>query len=302
MKKIKYAVIILNYNTASDAIMATKSVISSDGEKNDFVVCVVDGGSNKSNEKEILLNYKNKHYVSCILEKNLGYARGNNEGIKFINEQYNADYFVIMNPDVIIKEKGVIQKLIEQIETDDSIVGAQPLVNNVRVDTNPLYQVNIRRVPSYKDCVIESSMFLKRIFKNSYEKTVYKDEMPYNKKIKFEVPSGAFFIIKKEVFEKVDYFSPRTFLYQEENILGSRVKKIDKTFLFDPTVSVEHYQGSSTGSYRKHISKFSFLCNVDSMMIYIDECLKVPRFLKILLKLLMYVDFYLKNIIYKIQN
>lgn len=299
MKKIMYAVIILNYNTAQDAIKATKSVIDSALDGDDYIVCVVDGGSTKENERDILQTYQHDKYVPLILDKNLGYARGNNAGIDYVKKYYDANYYVIMNPDVLIHDKGVIAHLIDQIKDDESLAGAQPLINNTRTQIDPLYQVNIRRVPSYTDCLVESSMLLKRIFRNKYERTVYKKEMPYKNKIRFEVPSGAFFLIRSKDFEQVGGFSPNTFLYQEENILGYKLKHLNKKFLLDPSVRVDHLQGGSTGSYRKHITEFSYQCNVDSMMVYMDECLKISAVSKRILKAVMTVNYYAKCALFK---
>lgn len=298
MKKIKYAVIILNYNTALDAIKATESVINSALENDSYIVCVVDGRSVKENEQEILLTYHHNNYIPFMLTENMGYARGNNAGIRFVKEQYDVEYFVIMNPDVLISGKGVISQLINQIKDHEKLAGAQPLINNIRSGIDAKYQINIRRVPTYTDCLVESSMLLKRIFREKYGRTVYRQEMPYTRKIHFEVPSGAFFVIKAKDFESVGYFSESTFLYQEENILGYRLNKIGKEFLLDPAVTIKHLQGGSTGSYRKHVTKFSYQCNVDSMMVYVDECLRVSIFKRIILKLIMMIDYQIKRIIY----
>lgn len=301
MKNIKYAVIILNYNTATDALAAVESVITSAKKNDEYIVCVVDGGSSKIGEKEILESYKNPYYRFLILDKNIGYARGNNAGVKYIKKEFAPEYIVIMNPDVLIREQGVISDLISDIVMNPNAVGGQPLVNNVRMRLDPLKQINIRKVPTYYDCIIESSVCLKRIFKKKYERTIYKKQMPYTKKILYEVPSGAFFIIETDIFEKIGYFSEKTFLYQEENILGSRVKNIGKSFIFNPTHMVEHYQGNSTGSHRKSVSEFSFKCNVDSMLVYAEECLGVSKFKRMLLKMIMVSDYYLKKwILYKL--
>ena len=54
--------------------------------------------------------------------------------------------------------------------------------------------------------------------------------MPYYNNITFEVPSGAFFLINTDIFKMVGLFDEGTFLYGEENILGYKIKEIEKKF------------------------------------------------------------------------
>ena len=177
-KNYKYGVIILNYNTANDAVEAAKSVISN-SQNDDYIICIADNASTKSGERNILKNIKLKNTVVCLLDKNNGYACGNNEAFKWIRKSYNFKYTVIMNPDVIINSKNLIDELIEEVELEDEdIIGAQPLVNNIGCGINPEEQINIRRVASYSDCLMNSFWLFKRIFKKKYYKTIYKSNMP----------------------------------------------------------------------------------------------------------------------------
>ena len=54
-KHIDYCVIILNYNTALDAIGAAESVIRN-AQNRSYVVCIADNASTKSGELNLLKN------------------------------------------------------------------------------------------------------------------------------------------------------------------------------------------------------------------------------------------------------
>lgn len=81
-KYLKYAVILLNYNTVNDAINAAQSIVRN-AISDEYVICFVDGYSTESCQAEAfrLANIHN----SCILElkNNVGYAKGNNAGVRF---------------------------------------------------------------------------------------------------------------------------------------------------------------------------------------------------------------------------
>lgn len=76
-------------------------------------------------------------------------------------------------------------------------------------------QINIRKVFTYSDMIINASWVLEHIFKKKFNESVYFSEKPYNSNIVFEVPSGAFFLINTDIFERVGFFDESTFLYAE---------------------------------------------------------------------------------------
>lgn len=96
MSNIIYT-IILNWNGKSDTLLCLESLQSIKFERNNIIV--VDNGSTDNSINEI-----KKHYPSVtILDTglNLGYAEGNNVGIRYaINHQ--ADYILLLNNDTIV--------------------------------------------------------------------------------------------------------------------------------------------------------------------------------------------------------
>ena len=275
MKKIRYAVIILNYNTAEDCYLAVESIRKAATCK-EYRICIVDGGSTKEDEKSKLKKLEAEDVEVLLLDNNVGYAKGNNEGIKYLSDKYDFQYTVIMNPDVIIEEVGTIEGLIESLcRRGESVVGAQPLVAGMDTDIPADMQVNIRKVFTYSDMLINSSWILKRIFKNRYKGSLYLQERPYTKEILFEVPSGAFFVIKTDVFKQIGFFDEETFLYGEELILGYKLKQMGKKFVLVPKFKVLHYQGKSTQAHKGKTTKKTEDFAMNSKDIYFRKYLKV---------------------------
>lgn len=76
-------------------------------------------------------------------------------------------------------------------------------------------QINIRKVFTYSDMIINASWVLKHIFKKKFNESVYFSERPYNSNIVFEVPSGAFFLINTDIFERVGFLMRVHFYMQK---------------------------------------------------------------------------------------
>lgn len=275
--KVKYAVIILNYNTILDAINAADSV-KDNATTDSYIVCISDNGSSKEEDRKRCAAYKSDHVITVCLDQNSGYAKGNNETIKFLRQSYEPEYYVIMNPDVLLMKRGTIEGLIERIETiGQDVVGGQPLVWNCYNSETPETQQNIRRVPDYKDICMLSFLPLKVLEKDRYHRMTYANQMPYKKEIKYRVPSGAFFVIRAEVFEEIGLFDPHTFLYYEEHILGKKLETINKQLLFMPQFIVRHEHGKSTGNNHYSRNKFAEKCGLESRVYYARKYLNCNK-------------------------
>lgn len=276
MKDIIYGLIILNYNTADDCRIAVES-IENTAMDNKYAICIVDGGSTKAGESEKLNKLIKENIHVLYLDKNVGYSKGNNAGIIYIQTMYRMKYIVIMNPDVEILQYGTIDSLISNISSKKNIIGAQPLINCNDIPFSANEQICIRRHMTYLDILISDSWILKKIFRKEFCKLTYSNEIPYKKFLEFDIPSGAFFIIDSKFFNQLGLFDDETFLYSEEVILGHKVWEKNKKFMLNPNYQVNHYQGKSTGSHVEIISKFSMKCTVESNSIYLRKYLKESK-------------------------
>ena len=302
MERRSYGVIILNYNTSDDCKKAVKS-IKDCATTDDYMICVVDGGSSKEGEADAIraLSENDDHVISLILADNKGYAFGNDEGFRAIKAHCNTEYTVIMNPDVIVNTKGTIEGIISGIEaankagsdkgttgnevesgndsyagdsTQGRIAGGQPLVATVGAQKPANEQINIRTAFSYKDFLISNFWLTRRTHKKAFEAMTYVKERPYKGHIEYEVPYGAFFVIKSDIFEKVGLFDPETFLYAEEFILGYKIKQLGKCFLLFSEYTVDHYQGKASGSHGG-MSLRTLKNTMDAVGVYMRKYLKV---------------------------
>lgn len=287
-----YGIVILNYNSSDDCVKAVESIQQS-ATRMDYHICIVEGGSSKDGEYERLCESLSDVADIIDLGENRGYAYGNNVGSKYLIEQYSVDYIVIMNPDVIINQKGTVEGLIDYIvDADNHVIGAQPLVDNVGADIPANMQTNIRRCYSYSDLLVNSWWILRRLFKRKHYRTLYMDDRPYTRPILNEVSSGAFFIIDAEVFRQIGFLDEETFLYAEELILGVKVKQRKQCFVLVPDYIVSHYQGKTTGSRGTNSNKTARMRTMDAVSIYIRKYLHLGRFHIFIYRSIMWLDYY----------
>ena len=281
---IDYTVILLNYFTNDDLLKAIKSIEKS-AQYYSFRVIVVNVNLSGKNSLEI----SNENVDIININENRGFAYGNNIGLRYVIEHTNSKYIVIMNPDTLLVEEGTIDRLIDEIEIerdkDSKIIGGQPLIQ-----TAGTQNLSIREVYTYFDSLIQVFLPLRLVFKKRYN-NMWKKNSLNDKKQYFEVPAGNFFIIDANIFfYQLHGFDEHTFLYEEEMILGFKLKSIGLHFLFVPSEKVNHEQGKSTHSHQK-LSYFAFKHMLHSKNIYLKKYLKVGLFHVVLLDLLFITNF-----------
>lgn len=107
-------------------------------------------------------------------EKNGGYGYGNNCGIAFLKKNFDCDFILIANPDVIFEE-NVIQKMKDAFDEETVIVA--PLT----LDAKGNRQLPIAwKVPTIKDYYLFSSILFNKIFHSlDYPKDFYNQSVCY---------------------------------------------------------------------------------------------------------------------------
>ena len=108
-------VIVLNWNNATDTIECIESLENSDYQP--FVPIVIDNGSTDGSVESIREKYPQLSIIE--LEKNLGYAEGNNVGIQYAIDS-GADYVLVLNNDTLV-EAMMLRELVTFAETNEKI-------------------------------------------------------------------------------------------------------------------------------------------------------------------------------------
>lgn len=102
------AIIILNWNGADDTLACLESLAKAEG---DFRVYVVDNGSSDDSLERIGAWLEaHAEFDGCLvsLDKNYGFARGNNKGIA-VARQDNPDNYLLLNNDTEVRPDFLVQ-------------------------------------------------------------------------------------------------------------------------------------------------------------------------------------------------
>jgi len=111
----KVVIVILNWNNAPDTLACLESVFRL--EYDSFDVVVVDNGSTDGSADRIRAAYPTVHLIET--GDNLGYAEGNNVGIRWALA-HGAEYVFILNNDVLVAPDS-LSCLVLVAETDPAI-------------------------------------------------------------------------------------------------------------------------------------------------------------------------------------
>lgn len=212
-------------------------------------------------------------------DKNLGYAKGNNKGVAFLNRIGGFTHFLFSNDDITINDKNIINELANKIDENNEIGAAGPRIINLEgIDQNPKDQY----ISLYREI---GWIILAPFRKSKKKRAIIANSSALSSRITYWT-SGAFMLVNANAFNQVGGFDPYTFLYYEECILAERLLKINLHFYYDATVSVIHFEGGSTTKNRKNQ-----LIGIDSKIHYYRTYKKVNKFVIAIYRIIEYINY-----------
>lgn len=265
----KVGMIILNYNDYETTSNYLKTI---NNYKSLNKIIVVDNNSTDGSFDK-LKGFKNEKIDIIKTDNNNGYSSGNNYGIKYMNDNYDIDYVIISNPDISVTD-SVIERLTKDLDNNEDISLVAPIINQLGE------KIRGWRLPNIKDEILSNINFYHRKVEKNLR---YPDEKYTGNLTRVEVVSGCFFMIRNSVLGMVGNFDEGTFLYYEENILGQKLKNIDKKSFIDNEASVTHNLSVSVDKSFNSIKKYKIL--KQSQKYYVKYYLKPNFFGNILLVL-----------------
>lgn len=207
----KVSIIVLNWNNYED----TKECLESLKEitYSNYEIIIVDNGSKDGSTQRLQKEFPEHTYI--YNKQNLGFAGGNNVGIKYAVKK-NADHILILNNDVIV-ERSFLEPLVEDIKSEEvGIVGPAIYFYN---KPEKLYSAG-RKINYWKGTTAEL--------------------IPFWKVREVDSIAGCCTLIKKGVIKKIGYFYEPYFLNLEETEYCLRAKKAGLQVLCEPRSKIWH--------------------------------------------------------------
>ena len=295
-------IIILYYNNSIDTINCINSIcdntditktkiiiVNNNSEKkysdamDSFLINKFNNKINSFNEnsKSIQLNTINHLY----LNKNYGYAKGNNKACQYFYDDNDINYLLILNNDILFTH-NILPQLIEHSKKDNIGI-VSPILkksNNIDIDFTCA-----RKDYSLKFIFYFTLFGGYNLFNIVEEETSKAHFLQYNshllnkKIIDIEIPSGSCMLCKKNVFSEIGSFDENTFLYWEENILFRKLKELNLKNILLTDCSCIHLGGATTR--KNKTSSFLMSCYFDSLLYYSKTYLKLNNVVINLIKL-----------------
>jgi len=257
---MKFFVIILNWNNKDLTLECLQSLQKIKAPpKSQVFLLVVDNGSTDGSVEEIqkliskMENDKSK-FKMILLEnkKNLGYAEGNNVGMRYALGK-GADYLLVVNNDLEVDENFLVSRgagsrsagqLIEVAESDSRIGIVSP-----KIYFAPEYEFHKERYTKdergkviwYAGGLVDWDNIL-----SSHRGVDEVDKGQYDSGVETDYASGSCMLIKREVLEKIGLLDKKFFMYWEDADLSQRAKKAGWRVLYVPQAKIWHKVAASS--------------------------------------------------------
>ena len=180
--------------------------------------------------------------------ENLGFAKACNKGFKISS----GDYILFLNPDTVLSETCLADCItFFKTYADAGAVGVK-----MRDEKGKFLKESKRGLPS-PSASFYKLFGLTAIFPGSKKiAKYYQGHLPENENNPVEVLSGAFMMIKRSVFEKVNGFDERFFMYGEDIDLSLRISQLGYINYYLGKISITHLKGGSTTYNYKYVNDF----------------------------------------------
>lgn len=245
------SIIIVNYNVTQ---LLRNCLISiekyNDGV--DYEVIVIDNKSTDSSWGDLIPKFPEVHFMAS--EENGGFAKANNEAIKTAT----GEYVLILNPDTELE--GFYLK--EILNFADSKANFGCLGVRMHDANGDFLPESKRSVPD----MMNSFEKLFTSFKKKNSKSYYRNDIDEYGVAEVEVITGAFFLVKKEVYEKIEGLDESYFMYGEDIDICYTLLNNGYQNYYYGKASILHHKGESTVKDEVYLERF-----YGAMQIFIDK-------------------------------
>ena len=194
----------------------------------DMEVIVVDNASTK--DEASIIQEKYPKVIVIRSDKNLGFAGGNNLGMKAAHGKY---IFLLNNDTILQPQTSDFRQLINRLESSPKIGVVCPKIR-FAWDNNPIQYTGYTQLS--KITIRNRSIGFGEEDKGQYN---YPHSTPY--------AHGAAMILKREVIEEVGLMPECYFLYYEELDWSMTITRAGYEIWYEPTYTIYHKESQATG-------------------------------------------------------
>lgn len=267
---LQLSVIVLSYNTTSVTKQCLESLVKSLSQSKDlgFEIIVVDNASVDSSQK-MLVEFQSRQTADFKLilnKKNLGYPKGNNQAIK----KARGAYVLFLNSDTLLTNVD-FESLIKYLDKNKDI---GVLTVKVKLPTEKIDPASHRGFPTIWNSFCYflgiEKLFEKTPLLGKYFGGYHLTHLDLNTTHEIDSPTGAFYLTRKHILDKVKGFDDKNFFFYGEDLdLSYRIKNLGYKIIYYPLYEILHLKHTSglkkqDSAIRKKSKRYFF----DAMRIF----------------------------------
>lgn len=251
---MKLSILIVNYNV-TDLLRKCLFSIQKFVQNIDYEVIVVDNLSTDTSWKNLKTEFPTVHFIAS--EKNEGFAVANNKAAK----KASGEYLLLLNPDTEI-EGFYMKDLLDFADSKEKFgcLGVR------------MHDAKGAFLPESKRSVPDMFNSFEKLFTNikkNGSKSYYRNDIAENEIAEVEVITGAFMLIKKDIYLKIGGLDETYFMYGEDiDICYTLLREGFQNWYYG-AVSILHHKGESTVKDKVYLERF-----YGAMQIFIDKYYK----------------------------
>jgi len=236
------SIVVVSYNTREMTLACLRSIGAQTREAR-YEVIVVDNASGDGSAEAIAAEFPQMRLIA--LEQNIGFARANNLAAK----QASGRRLLLLNPDTVVIE-GATDNLVAFADANPraGIWGGRTLFADGALNPTSCWG----RMTVWN--LLCRTVGLTALFPHSefFNSETYGDWQRDSVR-EVDIVTGCLLLIDRELWERLDGFQDRYFMYGEEADLCLRARKRGASPLLSPAATIVHY-GSASDTGNKAVS------------------------------------------------
>jgi hypothetical protein len=240
MKKI--AIVVLNWKQAKLTIETVDSMLKIKHKDFTYPILIIDNNSPDDSVSQFKQKYSKNKLISIYKTKeNLGYAGGNNFGIKKALNKF--DYILVANNDILVDPNFLTKLFKETIKNPNTILSP-------KIYFAPGFEYWKDKYTEEEKGKVIWAMGGKIDWNNVYGSNIGIDEVDHGQYDKdqpnIDFLSGCCFLVSTTILKKIGLFDEKYFLYLEDADLTIRAKKAGFELKVIPDSIIWHLNSGSS--------------------------------------------------------
>lgn len=217
------SIVVVSYNALSCLLKCLKHLTPDGGN---FEIVVVDNSSNYKTLENVKKKFPKVKFIKN--KANLGFATAANQGAEIAK----GKYLLFLNPDTVVSPYSIEQML--RFARSNSKIG---IAGCKILNSDGSLQPSCGNFPIISNIFLDRIPFVNKIFKTE----LIRDHSYYDLDRKPDWVSGAFFLVRRDIFRKLGGFDEDYFMYVEDMDFCYRAKKAGDEIFYSPKTEIIHF-------------------------------------------------------------